>query len=96
MEFLGIVLLVLFVLFSLYKSKIIGSIGEVYVRKQINTLNPEVYKSIHDLYVPTKLGRTSQIDHVIVSEYGIFVIEMRQRIMRVGFLVLKIRNNGHR
>jgi hypothetical protein len=53
--FLWIAPLVLFVLFSLNKSKIIGSIGEAYVRKQINTLNPEVYKSVHDLYVPTKI-----------------------------------------
>ncbi|MBM7662813.1 hypothetical protein JOC85_003624 [Bacillus mesophilus] len=75
--FLGIVLLVLFVLFTLNKSKIIGSIGEAYVRKQIMTLNPEVYKSVHDLYIPINSGRTSQIDHVIISEYGIFVIETK-------------------
>lgn len=35
------------------------------------------YKLYHDLYVPNEKGGTTQIDHVVTSPYGIFVIETK-------------------
>jgi len=39
-------------------------------------LDPEVYRRIHNVIVPASNG-TTQIDHVLVSIYGIFVIETK-------------------
>lgn len=40
------------------------------------TLDSEVYRRIDDLVVPARNG-TTQIDHVLVSPYGIFVVETK-------------------
>jgi restriction system protein len=39
-------------------------------------LDPQVYRSINNVTIPTANG-TTQIDHVIVSKYGIFVVETK-------------------
>lgn len=35
------------------------------------------YKVLHDVTIPSQNGRTTQIDNVVFSEYGIFVIEVK-------------------
>jgi hypothetical protein len=40
-------------------------------------LDPKIYCAINDVTIPTGDGGTTQIDHVIVSQYGIFVIEAK-------------------
>jgi restriction system protein len=39
-------------------------------------LNKDIYTSLHNITIPTSNG-TTQIDHVVVSKYGIFVIETK-------------------
>lgn len=39
-------------------------------------LDSQVYRSINNVTIPTANG-TTQIDHVIVSRYGIFVVETK-------------------
>jgi hypothetical protein len=39
-------------------------------------LDPQVYRSINNVTIPTANG-TTQIDHVIVSRHGIFVVETK-------------------
>jgi Nuclease-related domain len=39
-------------------------------------LDPEVYRRIHNVILPARNG-TTQIDHVVVSIYGLFVIETK-------------------
>lgn len=54
-----------------------GWIGEAIVSgvKKI-VLNGDVYRDINNVTLPTSNG-TTQIDHIIVSRYGIFVIETK-------------------
>lgn len=54
-----------------------GWIGEVQgtLAKKI-FLDPQVYVDINNITIPTPNG-TTQIDHVIVSRYGIFVVETK-------------------
>ena len=62
------------------QSNWIGAIGERRVRKEIEKLerkHPGTYKSYHDIYIPKSDGTLSQIDHIIVSKYGLFVIETK-------------------
>jgi len=40
------------------------------------TLNDDIYRRYHDVILKTD-GGTTQIDHVVVSMYGIFVIETK-------------------
>jgi hypothetical protein len=62
------------------KASWVGSLGEYRVRKEIEMIeksSPSKYKAFHDLYIPKKDGSTSQIDHLILSEQGLFVIETK-------------------
>ncbi|TLS38454.1 NERD domain-containing protein [Pseudalkalibacillus caeni] len=54
-----------------------GYIGEKAVTVLLNQLGKE-YISLHDVMLPTnEVGKTVQIDHVVISKYGIFVIETK-------------------
>ncbi|WP_293915523.1 MULTISPECIES: NERD domain-containing protein [unclassified Sphingobacterium] len=72
-----IVLLVGFVILTrLLKPKIKGYFGELLIRFILLFLNKKEYKVINDvrLYYNSLM---SQIDHIVVSQYGIFVIETK-------------------
>jgi Nuclease-related domain len=55
-----------------------GELGEYKVAIQISQLSKE-YKVLNDLLIPNPKAKSgySQIDHVILSPYGIFVIETK-------------------
>ena len=63
-------------LYTSYK-KIIGMFGEYWVKKELKKL-PNDYLIINNVMFKTKDGHTHQIDHIVVSKYGIFVIETKQ------------------
>jgi predicted RNA-binding Zn-ribbon protein involved in translation (DUF1610 family) len=55
-----------------------GVIGEALVNLAANLfLDKQVYKLFKNVTLPTEDGGTTQIDHVIVSRYGVFVIETK-------------------
>lgn len=54
-----------------------GFIGEKAAQMILNKLNRLEYHTLNDLLVPDPNGKTTQIDHVVVSKYGIFVIETK-------------------
>ncbi|WP_163099693.1 NERD domain-containing protein [Peribacillus alkalitolerans] len=53
-----------------------GAVGEWFVNRTLSKLGPS-YKIYHDLYVPNGEGGTTQVDHVVTSPFGIFVIETK-------------------
>jgi restriction system protein len=54
-----------------------GALGEFRVRRWLRTrLDGNDYQVFNDLTVPTRDG-TTQIDHVIVSRFGVFVVETK-------------------
>ena len=63
-------------LFNIIKPLISGHVGENYVSEILNSLPKDKYKVIDNVMLKTDRGST-QIDHVIVSIYGIFVIETK-------------------
>ena len=81
MEFLPllffIVLLAFFIFLAKNRAKIKGRIGEISVASRLNSLNHDEYKILNNVILQTKNGGTVQIDHIIVSVYGIFVIETK-------------------
>lgn len=65
------------ILLVVFYKKIIGAMGELWVKKELKKLNND-YKVINNVMIKTTDGKTHQIDHIVVSEYGIFVIETKQ------------------
>jgi len=63
----------------LRSAKVKGRIGEAIVSiRALKRLDPRVYRVFNDLVLPRPDGRgTTQIDHVVVSPFGIFVIETK-------------------
>lgn len=56
-----------------------GWIGEQ--RTELNlwfSLDKEVYRRFHDLIIPSSNG-TTQIDHILVSQYGLFIVETKNK-----------------
>ena len=54
-----------------------GDEGEHAVARRLKRLPRDKYFTINDLMIEKRNGHTSQIDHVVVSPYGIFVIETK-------------------
>lgn len=55
--------------------KMRGYFGEKWIREELNKL-PNEYKVLNNIMVKDERG-THQIDHLVISKYGIFVIEMK-------------------
>ncbi|MDO4878038.1 MAG: nuclease-related domain-containing protein [Neisseria sp.] len=54
-----------------------GARGEREVKKALEAGLGRDYLCLHDLIVPARHGTTTQIDHVCLSVYGIFVVETK-------------------
>ena len=64
-------------LWSALKAPIKGKIGETLVQTgAVFMLPSSVYRQYHDVTLPTEDG-TTQIDHVFVSVFGVFVVETK-------------------
>lgn len=75
--FVLIVLLVLAIGGTPASADLIGSCGEAMTAKRLHRLPSEKYRVLNDLMVCDKHGITTQIDHVVLSQYGIFVVETK-------------------
>lgn len=61
---------------QIVKPTVKGAIGEAMVSWLLSRLPKDQYMSMHNVMLKTARG-TSQIDHVVISVYGIFVIEVK-------------------
>ena len=66
------------------KARRSGRRGEKMVAKELSRLKGKDFIVINDLMLPASNGRTSQIDHVVVSTRGIFVIETKNHAGRIS------------
>ena len=55
----------------------IGARGERAVAGRLRNGLPDEYQILNDTYLPLPDGTTTQIDHIVVSQYGIFVVETK-------------------
>lgn len=79
-NWLGFVaLIVIFFIIKLLASpRFKGRVGEKAVAKALAKLDRRTYTAFHDLYLPHPDGQdTTQLDHVVVSPFGIFVLETK-------------------
>ncbi len=75
MEIFTLVLIILGYFFKKTLSKIKGSIGEETVKRELNKLNNN-YLVLNDIMLFSD-NKTHQIDHLVISDFGIIVIEMK-------------------
>ena len=53
-----------------------GRLGEARVNARLGALDPAQYVILSDVMLPSA-GATTQIDHIVVSRFGIFVVETK-------------------
>lgn len=70
-----IIIFTIWIIFSLNRTKRLGKRGERNVTFNLHFL-PNEYHLFDDVYIDCG-GKSVQIDHVVVSKYGIFVIETK-------------------
>ena len=70
------IMLILTAIVELTYPKYRGYMGEFWVRQELKKLPKDKYKVLYNIMLE-KNNITHQIDHLIVSKYGIFVIEMK-------------------
>ncbi len=61
-----------------------GKRGEKIVAKELAKLKKKDFIIINNLLLPSSNGRTSQVDHVVISTRGIFVIETKNHAGRIS------------
>ena len=71
-----VIMLIIYILLRIFYSKFRGSMGEYWVKKELEQLPKEEYIVFNDIMIEDDKG-SHQIDHIVVSKFGIFVIEMK-------------------
>lgn len=71
-----IIIIILGILSILFYKKIRGSMGEFWTKLELNKLPKDKYIVLNDILIQFNNG-TSQIDHIVISKFGIFVIETK-------------------
>lgn len=70
-------IIILGILSAIFYKKIVGKAGEFHVKSELRELPNEKYLVLNDVMIESN-NKTYQIDHIVVSEFGIFVIETKQ------------------
>ena len=71
-----ILISILSYIFNRIYIKVRGFFGEFWIDRELHKLNLKEYKILKDIMIKIE-GKTHQIDHIILSKYGIFVIETK-------------------
>ena len=72
-----VICLVIIFISYLFGAKIIGWFGEHWTREALRTLPKDKYLIINNVLIRVN-NNTHQIDHIIISSYGVFSIETKQ------------------
>lgn len=71
-----IILIALCIILKIYYPKFRGFMGEFWVKLELRKLPKDKYVVLNDIMIKDEKG-THQIDHLFISKFGIFVIEMK-------------------
>ena len=72
-----IIVMILTIIVLIFGKKIIGAAGEHWTKEVLNKLPKDKYIVLNNVFIKSNYG-THQIDHVVVSPFGIFSIETKQ------------------
>ncbi len=73
------IFVILATVLRIFKPTIKGWIGEKKIALYLSTLPKAEYTLLNDIMLSTESG-TTQIDHIVVSKYGVFIIETKNYI----------------
>lgn len=71
------IFIIIAIICAIFYKQIVGKAGEHHVKGELKKLPKDKYFVINDLMIEVD-SKTHQIDHVIISNYGVFVIETKQ------------------
>lgn len=72
-----IILIILYILIDkVFYPKFRGFMGEFWVKQELKKLVSSKYKVLNNIMVKVN-NETYQVDHIVISEFGVFVIEMK-------------------
>lgn len=71
-----LIILIIIIVYRIFRPRIKGVIGEKTIAAILSTLPRSQYKVLNNVVLNAN-GKTSQIDHLIISNFGIFVIETK-------------------
>ena len=79
LPYVPFLLLVVFTLVMLWlgSARQKGKRGEKRVHNILSKSLPDGFIVLNDIYLPSSDGTTTQIDHIVVSQYGVFVVETK-------------------
>lgn len=70
------IVFILLILVTIFYKKIRGFMGEFWVKQELKKLPKKEYYILNNIMIKVN-DETSQIDHIVISKFGIFVIEMK-------------------
>jgi len=73
---ISIALILILIFWGIFRVKIKGAIGENTTSSILYFLDKSKYKVINNIVLEVA-GKTTQIDHIVVSDFGVFVIETK-------------------
>ena len=69
---------VLRIVWMVIRPRVCGAFGESLLAAVLRRkLDASIYHVLNDIYLPLDDGSTTQIDHIVVSQFGVFVIETK-------------------
>ena len=71
------IFIIVVIISAVFYKQIVGKAGEHHVKNELKKLAKNKYLVINDLMIMVN-NVSHQIDHIVVSKYGIFVIETKQ------------------
>ena len=71
------IFIIVVIIAVLFYKQIVGFMGELWTKEALLKLDKNEYKILNNIMIEVN-GITHQIDHIIISKYGIFVIETKQ------------------
>ncbi|MCG7344808.1 NERD domain-containing protein [Sporosarcina sp. ACRSL] len=72
----AVVIVILMIILKRRMPVIKGKYGESVVKSKLRNLGDE-YNVFHDVYIPNGEGGLTQVDHIVTSVHGVFVIETK-------------------
>ena len=82
-NYLVVIIIVIAIILYLFRNKIKGKLGEIKSSNELNKLDREEYKVLDNIILYSD-NKTHEIDNIVISKYGLFIIEMKNYIGKVS------------
>ena len=81
-NYLVVIIIIISIILYLFRNKIKGKLGEMKSTNELNKLDRGEYKVLDNVILYSD-NKTHEIDNIVISKYGLFIIEMKNYIGKV-------------